>query len=43
MRINDDQHNRYGSNHVITGDPKTFGTVYIGTNGRGIVYGTSAN
>ncbi|MYM98701.1 carbohydrate-binding protein [Duganella vulcania] len=43
VRINDDQHQWYGTNHVITGDPKTFGTVYIGTNGRGILYGTSAN
>ena len=42
VRINDDQH-QWGGAYVITGDPKTFGTVYIGTNGRGIVQGTSAN
>jgi len=24
-------------------DPKTFGTVYIGTNGRGVIQGTSPN
>ncbi len=42
VRINDDQH-QWGGSYVITGDPKTFGTVYIGTNGRGIMSGTSAN
>lgn len=43
VQINDAAHQWAGSN-VITGDPKVFGTVYIGTNnGRGIVVGTSSN
>jgi hypothetical protein len=27
----------------ITGDMRTFGTVYVGTNGCGIILGTSAD
>lgn len=42
VRINDDAH-QWGGAWAITGDPKTFGTVYIGTNGRGIIQGTSSN
>jgi xyloglucan-specific exo-beta-1,4-glucanase len=39
MRINDDQH-QYGlTDWVITGDPRVFGRVYFGTNGRGIIRG----
>ena len=40
VRINDDQHQwgRAGET-AITGDPRVFGRVYIGTNGRGIIYG----
>jgi hypothetical protein len=42
-RINDDQH-QWGGTRIITGDPKKFGTVYLGTdNGRGIAYGQSDN
>ncbi len=37
-RINDDQH-QWGLLLQITGDPKIFGRVYIGTHGRGIIYG----
>lgn len=39
IRINDDQHQYASTNSAITGDPRIFGRVYIGTNGLGIVYG----
>uniref|UniRef100_UPI000594F104 X2-like carbohydrate binding domain-containing protein n=1 Tax=Paenibacillus curdlanolyticus TaxID=59840 RepID=UPI000594F104 len=38
VRINDDQHQYGVTNSVITGDPRIFGRVYLGTNGRGILY-----
>ena len=40
VRINDDQHQwgRAGET-AISGDPRVFGRVYVGTNGRGILYG----
>ena len=38
VRLNDDAH-QYGFAGVITGDPRIFGRVYIGTGGRGILYG----
>jgi xyloglucan-specific exo-beta-1,4-glucanase len=38
-RINDDQHQWGGRFRCIAGDPRIFGRVYIGTDGRGIVYG----
>jgi len=37
-RINDDQH-QFGTIHQIVGDPLVFGRVFLGTEGRGIVYG----
>jgi len=40
-RINDDAH-QYATNSTITGDPRIYGRVYIGTNGMGIVYGDLA-
>ncbi|RPI03792.1 MAG: exo-alpha-sialidase [Ignavibacteriae bacterium] len=38
VRINDRQH-QWGMLFHITGDPKKYGRVYIGTHGRGIFYG----
>ncbi|HAH23572.1 MAG TPA: galactose oxidase [Prolixibacteraceae bacterium] len=38
VRINDDQH-QWGLLLHITGDPKKYGRVYVGTHGRGTVYG----
>jgi hypothetical protein len=42
-RINDDQHQYGTTNSAITGDPRVYGRVYIGTNGRGIIYGEPAS
>lgn len=38
-RINDDTQGWGNVNNVMSGDPKTFGRVYISTNGRGIIMG----
>ena len=40
-RINDDRHS-FGQINVITGDPRIYGRVYLGTGGRGILYGDPA-
>ncbi len=37
-RIDDVQH-RYATARVIAGDPRIYGRVYVGANGRGILYG----
>jgi xyloglucan-specific exo-beta-1,4-glucanase len=42
QRINDERHQWGLRFRVISGDPKTYGRVYIGTDGRGIVYGDPA-
>jgi len=41
VRINDDQH-QWGLVLQITGDPKLYGRVYVGTHGRGVFYGDPA-
>lgn len=38
VRINDDEH-QWGLILQITGDPRIYGRVYVGTHGRGILYG----
>lgn len=38
VRINDDQH-QWGLLLQISGDPKQYGRVYVGTHGRGVLYG----
>lgn len=38
IRINDDDH-RYGTIHHLAGDMNVFGRLYMGTEGRGVVYG----
>jgi photosystem II stability/assembly factor-like uncharacterized protein len=42
LRVNDDQH-QYGTRfRCIAGDPRIFGRVYLGTDGRGALYGEPA-
>ena len=42
LRVNDDRH-QYGTRfRCISGDPRVFGRVYVGTDGRGILYGDRA-
>jgi len=41
VRINDDRH-QWGLLLHITGDPKQYGRVYVGTHGRGTLYGDPA-
>ncbi len=42
LLINDFNH-QYGLFNLIAGDPRVFGRVYFGTNGRGIIVGDSPN
>lgn len=41
LRVNDDAHQwgNFVGLGIVTGDPDTFGRVYVGTNGRGLQYG----
>ncbi|MDH2424692.1 cellulose binding domain-containing protein [Sphaerisporangium sp. TRM90804] len=39
VRINDDRHQYGNIGEALTGDPRIYGRVYLGTNGRGIIYG----
>ncbi|MGI5269153.1 cellulose binding domain-containing protein [Nonomuraea sp. CA-218870] len=39
LRINDDEHQWGNMGEALTGDPRVYGRVYLGTNGRGIIYG----
>ena len=42
LRVNDEAH-QYGTRfRCLAGDPRVFGRVYVGTDGRGIVYGEPA-
>ena len=38
VRINDDAHQYGYSGQEVTGDPRIYGRVYMGSNGRGILY-----
>jgi xyloglucan-specific exo-beta-1,4-glucanase len=38
VRINDDAHQYGNAGEALAGDPRVYGRVYLGTNGRGILY-----
>ena len=42
VRVNDDEHQWGFRYREIAGDPRVFGRVYVGTDGRGILYGDPA-
>ena len=42
-RINNDAHQYGWIGQVVIGDPRLYGRVYLGTNGRGILYAGPAN
>ncbi|HEY7088500.1 MAG TPA: xyloglucanase [Tepidisphaeraceae bacterium] len=39
VRVNDEQHEWGRRYRCIAGDPKVYGRVYVGTDGRGVLYG----
>lgn len=39
VRINDDNHQYGNFGEAISGDPRVYGRLYLGTNGRGLLYG----
>ena len=39
VRVNDPEHGYGRRFRCIAGDPRVFGRVYVGTDGRGILYG----
>ncbi|WP_405970621.1 xyloglucanase [Streptomyces sp. NBC_00988] len=39
IRINDDRHQYAWTGNTMTGDPRVYGRIYFGTNGRGVIYG----
>jgi xyloglucan-specific exo-beta-1,4-glucanase len=41
VRINDNQHQYGNFGEALSGDPRVYGRVYLGTNGRGVLYGDS--
>jgi xyloglucan-specific exo-beta-1,4-glucanase len=43
IRINDAEHQWGNRFECIAGDPRIYGRLYVGTNGRGILYGDIAN
>jgi hypothetical protein len=43
VRINDGQHQWGNRFRCIAGDPRIYGRVYVGTDGRGILYGDIAD
>jgi len=40
VTVTDPTH-QYGDINVIAADPKVFGRIYLGTSGRGVIYGDS--
>ncbi|PRX96094.1 cellulose binding domain-containing protein [Allonocardiopsis opalescens] len=43
VRINDDDNQWAWTGAAITGDPRVYGRVYVGTNGRGVIVGDLAD